>query len=431
MRVLWVAACVFFAQLATPAVATPWLDAEELHVRHSLQVLADAGLLSAPVTTLPVMWRPLLTDLEAINPEQLTELQQVAYYKLVALLEYHKRGSYTGVRVAGVTDTGAQPSLQRPMEGKASAALTHERVGAVAAARVRVTYRDSSLSLNPRVRTDNLSWQGSYAAGMAGDWALSIDQLQTWWSPGSAQDGLHTVSTLPLRGARAIYAPDAQSAWRDVSFTAFWGESEEEFLLDPAAQLWQRETAYGARLGWRAHERLELGLHYTASDLADSSDNWVFDARLTLPYQIAFYGSISEHDVEERAGNGHMLGLDWSFAEPAKLSRVYAEYDRSDLRSLLTIGYATFANNGMGYDFRIQDTRVRRHHNSYGMAPRWQLLPEYRPGIERIQQFEAVVFFPLGSRSLIELGLQAWQDTYVDGRNDSFGNVIASWELRW
>ncbi|WP_411360689.1 hypothetical protein [Pseudidiomarina sp. YC-516-91] len=437
MRVLLAAACLFIAQLATPAVATPWLDAEELHVRHSLQVLADAGLLRAPVTTFPVLWRPLLTDLEAINPDQLTELQQVAYYKLVALLEYHKRGSYTGVRVAGVTDTGAQPSLQRPMEGKASAALTHERIGEVAAARVRVTYRDSSLSLNPRVRTDNLSWQGSYAAGMAGDWALSFDQLQTWWSPGSAQDGLHTVSTLPLRAARATYAPDAQSAWRDVSFTAFWGESEEEFLLDPATQLWERETAYGARIGWRAHDRLEMGLHYTASDLNDAaalggkSDNWVFDARLTLPYQIAFYGSTSEHDINGVRSNGHMAGIDWSFAEPSKLSRVYAEYDRTDLRSLFTIGYATFANNGLGYDFRIQDTRVYRDDTAFGRAARWQLLPEFRPGIERIQQFEAVVFFPLGFNSVVELGLQAWQDTYIDGRDDSFGNLIASWELRW
>ncbi len=422
LALVWV-----LAVLPAPAQATPWLDAEELHVRHSLQVLADAGLLSAPVTSFPVMWRPLIADLESLDPAALTELQRVAYFKLMALLNYHKGGSYTGVRLAGVTDTGAQPSFSRPMEGKASAAVTHERIGSSVAGRVRVTYRDSGVSLNPRVDVANVSWQGSYVAAMAGDWMIAADQMHTWWSPGSAQDGLHTVSTLPLRGVRTVYAP----ASSEFSFAAFAGESEEKFLLDPGLNAWEREEAYGARLGWRAHERLELGLHYVASELADTSDNWVFDARLSLPYQFNVYGSISEHDVDGRRGNGHMVGLDWSFSEPASLARVYAEYDRSDLRSLLTLGYATFANNGFGYDFRIQDTRVRRHHNSYGMAPRWQLVPEYRPGIERIQQFEAVMFYPVGFNSILEIGLQAWKDTYVSGRDDSFGNVIASFELRW
>ncbi|WP_173920582.1 hypothetical protein [Pseudidiomarina piscicola] len=418
--------------------ATPWLDAEELHVRHSLQVLADAGLLSAPVTTFPVMWRPLLADLSALDPQQLSDLQQVAYYKLMALLSYHKGSAYTSVRVAGVTDTGAQPSYNRPMEGKASVAVTHERIGDSVAGRIRTTYRDSSLSLNPRVRTENLSWQGSYAAAMAGDWVLSVDQLHTWWSPGSAQDGLHTVSTLPLRSVRAVYSPTSSaSAYAALSFTAFYGESEEQFLVDPSTDLWRRENAYGARLGWRAHELIELGLHYTASELGyDEAQNLVFDARLTLPYQFNFYGSVSEHEVTgpysmgDVRGNGHMVGLDWSFAEPAQLSRIYAEHDRSDLRSLTTIGYASFRNSGLGWDFRIQDTRIRRQHNNFGRAPRFELLPEYRPGIARIEQFEAAVFYPIGN-ALIELGLQAWQDTYQTGRKDQFGNLIATFELRW
>ncbi len=424
--------------------ATPWLDAEELHVRHSLQVLADAGLLSAPVTTFPVMWRPLLADLSALDPQQLSDLQQVAYYKLMALLSYHKGSSYTSVRVAGVTDTGAQPSYNRPMEGKASATITHERIGSSVAGRIRTTYRDSSLSLNPRVRTDNISWQGSYAAVMAGDWMLSVDQLHTWWSPGSAQDGLHTLSTLPLRSVRAVYSPTGASAYSSLSFTAFYGESEEQFLVASSSSLrndlrneLRRENAYGARIGWRAHERLELGLHYTASELGDDqAQNAVFDARLTLPYRFNFYGSISEHEVTGRyqagdvSGNGHMVGLDWSFAEPAQLSRIYAEHDRSDLRSLTTLGYASFRNNGLGWDFRIQDTRIRRNHNNFGRAPRFELLPEFRPGIARIEQFEAAVFYPLGP-GLLELGLQAWQDTYQTGRKDQFGNLIASYELRW
>lgn len=435
---------------AASVSATPWLDAEELHVRHSLQVLADAGLLRAPVTTFPVMWRPLLADLEALDPKQLSDLQQVAYYKLMALLSYHKGSSYTSLRVAGVTDTGAQPSYQRPMEGKASASVTHERIGQSVAGRIRTTYRDSSLSLNPRVSTDNISWQGSYAAAMAGDWMFSVDQLHTWWSPGSAQDGLHTVSTLPLRSLRTVYAPSAASAFSELSFTAFYGVSEEKFLMDPALQIWEREQAFGARVGWRAHERLELGLHYTRSSLGgvvvaadsgttagdDDADSLVFDARLTLPWQFNFYGSISEHDVAgpfslgDVRGNGHMVGLDWSFAEPAQLSRFYAEHDRSDLRSLTTIGYASFRNDGLGWDFRIQDTRIRRDHNNFGRAPRFELLPEFRPGIARIQQFEAVVFYPVG-RGLLEVGLQAWQDTYESGRKDEFGNVIASFEWRW
>ncbi|RUO56238.1 hypothetical protein CWI70_05665 [Pseudidiomarina homiensis] len=432
LRYLLSIVCLSLTLSVVPSVqATPWLDAEELHVRHSLQVLADAGLLSAPVTTFPVMWRPLIADLERLDPATLTPLQRTAYYKLSHLLEYHRRGHYSGFKIAGTTDTGAQPSYHRPMEGKAFATITHERIGQNVAGRLRVTYRTSDVTLNPRVKTDSLSWQGSYAAVMVGDWALSMDQVQNWWSPGSAKDGLQTLSTLPLRSVRATYTPSAASgAMQRFTFTSFWGESEEEFLLQGDTQTWQREQAFGVRAGWRAHEMLELGLQYTESELDDTSQNWAFDARLTLPYQFSFYGSTSEHDVEGVRGNGHMVGFDWSFSEAGSLSRVYAEHDRSDLRSLTTLGYATFRNNGHGYDVRLQDTRVRRDHNSFGRLARWQYLPEFRPGIARIQQVEAVAFYPLGA-GRIEIGLQGWKDTYENGREDSFGNVIASYEVRW
>lgn len=423
-------AAVLLLLTSTASHATPWLDAEELHVRHSLQVLADAGLLSAPVTTFPVMWRPIIADLERLDPEKLSALQRTAYYKLSHLLEYHRRGHYSGLKIAGTTDTGAQPSYHRPMEGKAFASITHERIGRSIAGRIRATYRTSQVSLNPQVRTDHLSWQGSYAAVMVGDWAFTVDQVQQWWSPGSAKDGLQTLSTLPLRSVRATYTPHAESGTlQRFSLTTFWGESEEEFQLGDSA-VWQREEAFGVRAGWRAHDRLELGLHYTESKLVDTSENWTFDARLTLPYQISLYGSASEHEVAGVSGNGHMVGFDWSFSEAGSLSRVYAEFDRSDLKSLTTLGYATFRNNGQGYDVRIQDTRVRRDHNSYGRLERWQYLPEFRPGIARIQQVEVVMFYPVGA-GRIEFGLQGWKDTYENGREDSFGNIIASYELRW
>ena len=53
-------------------IASPWIDASDLFLRHHIQQLADAGVITAPVTTYPLMWGAINNDLLKANSKSLS-----------------------------------------------------------------------------------------------------------------------------------------------------------------------------------------------------------------------------------------------------------------------------------------------------------------------------------------------------------------------
>ena len=53
--------------LGPVASATPWLDTSDNYLRQSLQTLAQAGLLTGPINTYPIMWKNIAIDLNKID----------------------------------------------------------------------------------------------------------------------------------------------------------------------------------------------------------------------------------------------------------------------------------------------------------------------------------------------------------------------------
>lgn len=63
----------FCAALCTfSAAATPWVDTHDNYLRQSLQSLAQAGLLTGPVNTYPIMWKNIAIDLNRIDSATLS-----------------------------------------------------------------------------------------------------------------------------------------------------------------------------------------------------------------------------------------------------------------------------------------------------------------------------------------------------------------------
>ncbi len=51
---MFFAGAFLFAGL--PASADPWIEPGDVRLRHDIELLADAGIIRAPVTTWPVSW---------------------------------------------------------------------------------------------------------------------------------------------------------------------------------------------------------------------------------------------------------------------------------------------------------------------------------------------------------------------------------------
>ncbi|MGH8244709.1 MAG: hypothetical protein ACRETY_15320, partial [Steroidobacteraceae bacterium] len=52
---------------AGAAAADPWIEPGDAGLRHDLQLLADAGILDAPLTAWPVSWPEVARDVERVT----------------------------------------------------------------------------------------------------------------------------------------------------------------------------------------------------------------------------------------------------------------------------------------------------------------------------------------------------------------------------
>ena len=71
----------------SPALAGPWLDPGDSALRHDVQLLSDAGLVHAPLTTWPLAWEDVVRDIQSFEGNLAPAL---AAARLRVLREYRK-----------------------------------------------------------------------------------------------------------------------------------------------------------------------------------------------------------------------------------------------------------------------------------------------------------------------------------------------------
>jgi hypothetical protein len=64
-QIRWV--LILILGLQTVVFAAPQAQSGDVGLRHDIQVLADYGAISGPVTTWPISWDAVLADLEAVK----------------------------------------------------------------------------------------------------------------------------------------------------------------------------------------------------------------------------------------------------------------------------------------------------------------------------------------------------------------------------
>ena len=55
--------------------AAPWVEPTDLALRNDIQLLADSGIITAPVTTYPLMWNAIKDDIMSANISLLNDAQ--------------------------------------------------------------------------------------------------------------------------------------------------------------------------------------------------------------------------------------------------------------------------------------------------------------------------------------------------------------------
>lgn len=245
---------------ATNAVAGPWVAPGDMALRHDIQTLADAGVITAPVTSWPLSWGDILNDIGAFQDTE--------------MLSDSVRDTLTRVRRTGTRDTrrdgvqysidanyDTEPGLIRGFEDRAregtdiavGASWLGERfAGAVVVNGVSSPDDDQDLRLD-----------GSYVGVAVGNYMISAGVMERWWGPGYDGSIILGNNQRPIpsisieRNDTAAFKTKWLSWLGPWDASLVWGQLENDREVPNARYL-------GLRINFKPINSLEIGLSRSA-----------------------------------------------------------------------------------------------------------------------------------------------------------------------
>ena len=239
---------------SAPLVAAPWIDTTDNYLRQSLQTLSQAGLISGPVNTYPLMWNNIAADLANIEAQSVPELR-FALAHVRSALHANRQDYIAGVKLKASSDPSLFQSFGESYFEQASASVFKEYLGDNWAAKTQLNYRKTDDNDNEQ----SVTYDGSYLAWIAGNWVLAIDQLPLWWGPGQQTSLLLSNNARPipsLRLSRHSWQASDNAFFSGLgpwSFTTYLGQGEHQSVPGQIKH-------FGARFSARPLPQLELGL---------------------------------------------------------------------------------------------------------------------------------------------------------------------------
>jgi hypothetical protein len=246
--------------MATAAHAGPFVAPGELSLRHDVQMLADAGVIEAPVSSWPLSWGDILNDIGAYSDDgSLTEWERAALMRVRRL--GGRRTALRSVRWGTRVAYDAEPTQLRGFQQRArestEGAVAADWMGERFAGRIEVTGVDSDNDKQD-VRLD-----GSYAAIALGNVMVAAGAMDRWWGPGYDGSLILSNNARPIP-AISIERNDTgafKTPWLswigpwDASFV--YGQLEDDRAVPNTRFL-------GLRVNFRPLPSLEIGLSRTA-----------------------------------------------------------------------------------------------------------------------------------------------------------------------
>lgn len=314
------------------AHAGPWIDADDVYLRASIQQLADAGFIRGHVTTYPLMWSGIARDMREIDVSWLTADQTLAYYRIRAALQFAQQPRVNGIKLSANSDEYRQQSFADTYRENGALQFSRTFVNAHTAGRLRTSFRAGSSDDKDYV------FDGSYIATTLGNWAISLDQMPLWWGPG--QDSALALSTnsRPIQALRINRLQDDPFQLPVLNWAGHWHATGFVGRTQSAGPLGDHEIA-GARITTRPFAALQLGISYTQQWGGDVSDAEVdadgtrnqltaADARVALPYAFALYGEVAARvgDSKQVSDKATLIGIDHYLTFSDNLHQVFLEY---------------------------------------------------------------------------------------------------------
>jgi len=233
-------------------LAEPWIDTSDIYLKSNIQLLADTGKIITPVTTYPLMWHDIITDLKKIDQSDLTSNQKSAYYYVKHQFKLASKNQ-TRIKAQIGIENKRFTSFGDSHSNKNSIAVHSSIMHGNFAAKIAPSYTQSPID-GEKNRFDE-----SYMAAFMGNWVLSFGRQNRWYGPTwdtsfSLTNNARPITALAIsrKSAEAVNIPftEFDIPW---TVTSFMGKMDDKRTVNNAL-LW------GFRLNFKPLKNLEVGL---------------------------------------------------------------------------------------------------------------------------------------------------------------------------
>ncbi len=244
----------------TQNYAEPWLKAGDSLVRHDVTVLADAGVISTPITTWPIPVASIDFDLKSFDGfSKLSDSEKLSFDRLQRRISFEKR-TYQSSPEYGFT-ASREDAVVRSFQNTARSDL--QLNAGFSRLTDRFAFRVETQLVDNARDQKNVRFDGSYAATVIGNTIISAGYVDRWWGPGWQGSLIYSNNSRPIPGIsiqRNFAKPFANRwfSWMgpwNYSITA--GQLEGNRVVPNAKHL-------GMRVAFKPKTNLEIGLSRTA-----------------------------------------------------------------------------------------------------------------------------------------------------------------------
>ena len=242
------------------AVAGPTIAAGDIALRHDIQRLADAGVISGPVTTWPLAWGPIAADLRALNRQQelpADVLQSLARVRARAQWEMQLGNLHFDAHLS----VAEKPTRMRSFADTPREAA--EIGGGLDWIGDRLSIQLQAQVVDSPADGEDFRADGSAIAVVLGNFSISANMLDRWWGPGWDSNLILSSNARPMPAISIDrnFTDAFESKW--LSWLGPWDLAVHFGRFESERHIADTRF-FGMRFNFRPIPSLEIGLSRTA-----------------------------------------------------------------------------------------------------------------------------------------------------------------------
>jgi len=298
--------CVFVCLVwAIRSWASPWIGSLEPQLHQDLQVLVEWGVLDASVSSYPVPWKGVASQLEKLQIENLSSIPAISAQRLKHYLQAHKKQTGQSIiSLYGATDNSRFINFNGVQAEKVKLNITKEFYAGRWAGQISANYE----------RAGKSHFDQSFLAYQFGDWNFRVGSLNQWWGPAQSSSLIMSNNARPVPAISISRSQATRSENKWLQFLGPWfytaqiGQLENQRTM-PDTKLWM------TRLNFSPVSGLEVGLSWSAMWGGKGQPNSVSDWFKVITFQTeCVNGEVSCDDALDTKLGNHIAGFDFKYS---------------------------------------------------------------------------------------------------------------------